>query len=296
MAAYRGLCAQCGAGENSGSFKARPEGRKFDVDKWELADDAGRKLHFFVIDHRNYRVCGSCYLDNNKLLRAKDQVVQVSSAIHAPPRKRLSVFNLDSPSTPRPSATPTVTTPPSVTITERPRNSHRRKIPRIDESDIDMETPISIPRIPGRSHAAHIVAEEFAARLPEEITLSSRSWIASLMSFPCSNERNGKICGGHLDPFDQSVSRQKVELKFVCSLCGAASSFFAYPAGENYLEYVGPDEKKHKVKEDDMRTVLKVLLSGATQQQYSILQAGELKVAKSTFYAIQNLFVLGLCA
>jgi hypothetical protein len=135
MATYRGLCAQCGAGENSGSFKARPEGRKFDVDKWELADDAGRKLHFFVIDHRNNRVCGSCYLDNNKLLRAKDQVVRVSSAIHAPPRKRLNVFNLDSPSTPGPSTTPTVTTPPSVTITERPRNSHRRKIPRIDESD-----------------------------------------------------------------------------------------------------------------------------------------------------------------
>jgi hypothetical protein len=60
------------------------------------------------------------------------------------------------------------------------------------------------------------------------------------------------------------------------------------------LEYVASDEKKHKVKEDDMRTVVKVLLAGATQQQYSILQAGELKISKSTFYAIQKLVCAGI--
>jgi hypothetical protein len=138
--------------------------------------------------------------------------------------------------------------------------------------------------MPGRSEAAHIVAQEFAAQLPDSITLSSRSWMSSIMSFPCVNEKFGIVCGGHLDPFDFNMSRQKIEVKFVCRKCKAASCFFAYPAGEQKLEYVGPDEKKHKVKEDDMRTVLKILLSGSTQQQYSIMQAGESdKVPKSTF-------------
>jgi hypothetical protein len=264
------------------------------VEKWLLEDDSGRKLRFFFLDRRNNRVCGACYVDNNRLVQASRLTLQLTPVSQGPPRKRHDVFTFATPSTPKTITGAAITTPPSVTITDRPRNSRRRKIPHVDDSPLNMETPISIPRMPGRSEAAHIVAQEFAAQLPDTITLSSRSWIASLMSFPCGNEKNGNVCGGHLDPFDQIASRLKVELKFVCSKCKAASSFFAYPAGEQTLEYVGPDEKKHKVKEDDMRTVVKVLLSGATQQQYSILQAGELKIAKSTFYAIQKLICAGI--
>ncbi len=294
MSVYRGLCGQCGANRNSQKVKVWPAGRRFDARKWLFEDDSGRKLRFFVLSGQNNRVCNGCYVKNSKLVRSMRRNREVVPMTQAPPRKRHLDFDNLVPTTPKAMTGPTITTPPSVNITDHPRNSRRRKIPRVDDLEIDYETPISIPHIPGRSQAAHILAQEFAATLPETISLSSSSWIASLMSFPCGNEKKGEVCGGHLDPFDKSVSRQKVQLKFVCSSCGAASSFFAYPAGEKSLEYIGPDEKKHKVKEDDMRTVVKVLLSGATQQQYSILQAGELKVAKSTFYAIQKLVCGGI--
>jgi hypothetical protein len=289
MSVYKGRCGHCGAGKKSRSFAARPFGRQFDVEKWLLEDDSGRKLRFFFVDRRNNRVCGTCYVDNNKLVQASRLTLQLSPASQGPPRKRHDVFNFAIATTPKTMTGAAITTPPSMTITERPRNSRRRKLPRVDDSGIDEGTPISIPRMPGRSEAAHIVAQEFAAQLPDSITLSSRSWMSSIMSFPCGNVKFGVVCGGHLDPFDFSSTRQKIEVKFVCGKCKAASSFFAYPAGEQKLEYVGPDEKKHKVKEDDMRTVLKILLSGSTQQQYSIMQAGEsVKVPKSTFYTIQK--------
>jgi hypothetical protein len=289
MSVYKGRCGQCGVGRFHESFKARPAGRQFDVDKWLLEDDSGRKLRFFVLNGRNDRVCNKCYDKNVRLRQGAARATQTPDNTSAPPRKRRLDLEIDVPKTPRATSAPAITTPPSVTITERPRNSRRRKRPRVDDSDIDVETPISIPRMPGRSEAAHIVAQEFAAQLPESITLSSRSWMSSIMSFPCGNVKSGIVCGGHLDPFDFHSTRQKVEVKFVCTKCKAASSFFAYPAGEQKLEFVGPDEKKHKVKEDDMRAVLKILLSGSTQQQYSIMQAGESdRVPKSTFYTIQK--------
>jgi hypothetical protein len=183
MSIYLGRCGHCGAGKKSRSFAARPFGRQFDAEKWLLEDDSGRKLRFFFVDRRNNRVCGTCYVDNNKLVQASRLTPQLSPVSQGPPRKRHDVFNLATP-TPKTTSGAAITTPPSVTITERPRNSRRRKIPRVDDSDIDEGTPISIPRMPGRSEAAHIVAQEFAAQLPDTITLSSRSWIASLMSFP----------------------------------------------------------------------------------------------------------------
>jgi hypothetical protein len=293
MSIYKGHCAQCGVGRMHSNFKSRPTGRQFDVAKWKLKDISGRKLRYFTLDKRNDRVCNVCFVSNGKLQQPKQDAVAMSPTVQPPPRKRrldlAEAFISQSPASPKPSTTPTITTPPSITRIENPRSSRRRKIPRVDDSNIDESIPISIPRMPGRSEAAHIVAQEFAAQLPDSITLSSRSWMSSIMSFPCVNEKFGIVCGGHLDPFDFNMSRQKIEVKFVCRKCKAASCFFAYPAGEQKLEYVGPDEKKHKVKEDDMRTVLKILLSGSTQQQYSIMQAGESdKVPKSTFYTIQK--------
>jgi hypothetical protein len=292
MPIYLGRCGHCGVGKDSENFKSRPSGRQFDTSTWLLEDDSGRKLRFFALTNRNDRVCNKCYDKNIRLRQGAIQAIQTPYNAAAPPRKRRLDFvveNMDVPKTPRAMIAKAITTPPSVAIVERPRNSRRRKIPRVDDSDIEMDTPITIPRMAGRSEAAHIVAQEFAAQLPESITLSSRSWMSSIMSFPCGNVKSGIVCGGHLDPFDFSSTRQKIEVKFVCAKCKAASLFFAYPAGEHKLEFVGPDEKKHKVKEDDMRTVLKILLSGSTHQQYSIMQAGESdRVPKATFYTIQK--------
>jgi len=287
MSVYKRRCGHCGANKNSSNFKSRPAGRQFDAAEWKLEDSLGRKLRYFSLDQRNDRVCTACFLANHKLVITVKATNVASPVAQPPPRKRR--LDLSEPETPRASSGPAISTPPSVTRIENPRNSRRRKIPRVDDSDVDIETPISIPRMPGRSAAAHIVAQEFAAQLPDSITLSSRSWMSSIMSFPCGNEKAGIVCGGHLDPFDFSSTRLKIEVKFVCEKCKAASCFYAYPAGEQKLEFVGPDEKKHKVKEDDMRTVLKILLSGSTQQQYSIMQAGESdRVPKSTFYTIQK--------
>ncbi len=60
--------------------------------------------------------------------------------------------------------------------------------------------------------------QEFAAQLPDSITLSSHSWMSSIMSFPCGNEKFGIVCGGHLDPFDFNLS-------------GPTYSSFCSPAG-----------------------------------------------------------------
>ncbi len=292
MSVYKGRCGHCGANKNNRNFAARPAGRRFELNEWKLGDDSGRKLRFFALNPKNNRVCNVCFDKNVRLRQGAARASQTPDGVSAPPRKRrldLVVESVDVPETPRVTSAPAFTTPPSVTITEHPRNSRRRKIPSVDDSDVAAETPISIPRMPGRSAAAHVVAQEFAAQLPDTITLSSRSWMSSIMSFPCGNVKSGNVCGGHLNPFDFSSTRQKLEIKFVCGKCKAASCFYVYPAGEQKLEFVGPDEKKHKVKENDMRTVLKILLSGSTQQQYSIIQAGEAdKVPKSTFYAIQK--------
>ena len=130
------------------------------------------------------------------------------------------------------------------------------------------------------------LAELVALALVAILVLRLRAQVAAVTP-------NSELLQGGLQrlevSFRDELSRQKIEVKFVCGKCKAASCFFAYPAGEQKLEYVGPDEKKHKVKEDDMRTVLKILLSGSTQQQYSIMQARESnKVPKSTFYTIQK--------
>jgi hypothetical protein len=204
MPIYLGRCGHCGVGKDSENFKSRPSGRQFDTSTWLLEDDSGQKLRFFALTNGNDRVCNKCYDKNIRLRQGAIQAIQTPDNAAAPPRKRrldLVVENMDVPETPRATTAQAITTPPSVTITERPRNSRRRKIPRVDDSDIDDRTPISIPRIPGRSEAAHIMAQEFAAQLPDTITLSSRSWIASLMSFPCGNEKNGNVCGGPLGPF-----------------------------------------------------------------------------------------------
>lgn len=66
MSIYLCRCGQCGANKNSENFKARPAGRLFDVEKWLLEDEGGRRLRFFALDRfaenmpqqNNGRDCG----------------------------------------------------------------------------------------------------------------------------------------------------------------------------------------------------------------------------------------------
>lgn len=87
MVRYRGVCAQCGMGENHFNFRTRPAGRKFEAATWKLEDSSGRKLRFFTLDKRNDRVCSSCFVANFRLLAAPAQPA-VTSPAQAPPRKR----------------------------------------------------------------------------------------------------------------------------------------------------------------------------------------------------------------
>jgi hypothetical protein len=146
--------------------------------------------------------------------------------------------------------------------------------------------------MPGRSEAAHQLAQTFAADLPGVISFSALSWVSVIMASPCSRVIRGSICGGHINPFANSVSRNKVSLSFVCALCGASSTFIGHVStgAAVELECLGANDEKVKVRFDDLRTVLKVLLSGATQQQYSIMNSGDAsRVPKSTFYTTQRL-------
>ena len=69
MSGYKGYCAHCGVTRYHARFKARPAGRLFDVEKWLLEDEGGRRLRFFFDNCRNDRVCDTCFLRNSKLLR-----------------------------------------------------------------------------------------------------------------------------------------------------------------------------------------------------------------------------------
>ena len=97
MSVYLGLCGHCGANKNSQNFKSRPAGRHFDVEKWLLQDDNGRKLHFFLVSHKYDRVCNGCCVKNNKLVQASQPMLRLSPVSQGPPRKRCDVFTLATP-------------------------------------------------------------------------------------------------------------------------------------------------------------------------------------------------------
>lgn len=292
MSRYEGLCAQCGVGRNDKNFASRPQGRELKESEWLLEDARGQRLPFFFKDESNNRVCDACYLRNWKCKQRPRAKVM---ATPAPPRKRL--VDVVTPVTPvHHSSVSSVAsvTPLSVSIVKKPRSTKQRCLPVLEQSHShsDFDLPPSTPRMPGRSEAAHQLAQTFAADLPGVISFSALSWVSVIMASPCSRMIRGSICGGHLNPFAKSVSRNKVSLSFVCALCGASSTFVGHVStgAAVELECLGANDEKVKVRFDDLRTVLKVLLSGATQQQYSIMNSGDAsRVPKSTFYTTQRL-------
>ena len=94
MSTYLGRCGHCGANKNNENFKSRPAGRHFDVEKWLLRDDSGRKLQFFLDNHKFDRVCNGCYVKNNKLVQASQPMLRLSPISQGPPRKRREIFDL----------------------------------------------------------------------------------------------------------------------------------------------------------------------------------------------------------
>ena len=91
MSVYRGRCGHCGANKNSENFKSRPAGRRFEVGKWLVEDDSGRKLRFFMLDEQNDRVCNKCYDKNVRLRQGAALASRTPDNVAAPPRKRCLV-------------------------------------------------------------------------------------------------------------------------------------------------------------------------------------------------------------
>jgi hypothetical protein len=66
---YKGKCAECNAHWNSKAFKSRPAG-------YDLPGDGEQQLGFAFESASNNKVCHSCYLKNQRLMkRNRDEQV-----------------------------------------------------------------------------------------------------------------------------------------------------------------------------------------------------------------------------
>lgn len=284
MSVYLGVCAHCGVGKNSPHFRSRPSGRAFEVSDFVLVDSNGLKLPFFENNSSNDRICNVCYRNN---LRARGPSLQTPVR---PPKKRARTDIPDKPDASTPLQRSNSSTSSVLVVTPKPRNTKRRSICDILQSeDVEMSPSkeSSVPRMPGRSESAHRQAEEAAASLPSQVLVSSGWLVTQIMTSPCSNIIDGRICGGKLKPAWNDTKGRNLLLNFGCSSCKA---FTCCKVPKKDTARVESDDSVGNFLCSDVLEVLMNFLSGGTEKSYCVARSHDpRRVRRSTYYSIQKL-------
>jgi hypothetical protein len=263
MKAYRGRCAKCGAGKKSTNMLARPSGLP-------IPDDVSEVLPF--VSQTNCRLCFACYktlTGSRGLSVATPQTLEptrvLSSTVQKstppvrlyPPRKRMLAFQGDS-----------------------------------DNSSMDALT--------GRSQSTKFAVNSALSTMPSEFSVSAKHWLEILMCCRCSKEidkgfgRTGR-CDGEFNFKSSKTVGGQVKTELLCRDCGNTTVFCSTPTDGKVRVSVG--EESLKLRREQLRKVILILLAGSSYTQYNIMCADDVnKLSESKFYEVQKLVAKGIVA